>query len=176
MSIEPSWQDVRLAWRGLWRAKALSAAAIAMLGAGIAGATAMFAIVEGVLLRPLPVHDQARLMVAWRQVRAGGASHWPFRVPDVDLIRRESRTLESAAGVSYNGAGPVAVVENGSASYISMAPVGGNFFDVLGVRPQIGRALTRGRRCERRRARAGDYPCASGNGVRRRAATRSGAG
>ena len=134
MSIEQSWQDVRLAWRGLWRAKALSAAAIAMLGAGIAGATAMFAIVEGVLLRPLPVHNQARLMVAWRQVRAGGASHWPFRVPDVDLIRRESRTLESAAGVSYNGAGPVAVVENRSASYISMAPVGGNVFDVLGVR------------------------------------------
>jgi len=142
MSIEPSWQDVRLAARGLWRAKALSAAAIAMLGTGIAGATAMFAVVEGVLLRPLPVHDQARLMVAWRQVRAGGASHWPFRVADVDLIRRESRTLESAAGVSYNGAGPVAVVENGSASYISMAPVGGNIFDVLGVRPQIGRALT----------------------------------
>jgi len=142
MSIEQSWRDVRLAARGLWRAKALSAAAIAMLGAGIAGATAMFAIVEGVLLRPLPVHDQASLIVAWRQVRAGGVSHWPFLVPDVDLIRRESRTLESVAGAGYNGAGPVAVVENGSASYIRMAPVGGNLFDVLGVRPQIGRALT----------------------------------
>src|SRR6185436_836033 len=108
MNIEQSWHDVRLAARGLWRAKALSAAAIVMLGAGIAGATAMFAIVEGVLLRPLPVRDQASLLVAWRHVRGSGPGHWPFHVADVDLIRRESRTLEAVAVVSYNGAGPVA--------------------------------------------------------------------
>jgi predicted permease len=134
--------DIRLAARGLWRAKGLSLAAVFMLGAGIAGATAMFAIVEGVLLRPLPVREQGRLLVAWRHVRSGGPGHWPFRVPYLDVIRRESRTLESVAGVSYNGAGPVAVIENGAASYVSMAPIGGGLFDVLGVRPVLGRALT----------------------------------
>jgi putative ABC transport system permease protein len=142
MNIDDWWHDIRLAARGLWRAKGLAAAAVLMLGAGIAGATAMFAIVEGVLLRPLPVREQSRVLVAWRHVRSGGPGHWPFRVPDLDVIRRESRTLESVAGVSYNGAGPVAVLENGSASYVSMAPVGGGLFDVLGVRPVLGRALT----------------------------------
>jgi predicted permease len=142
VNLEQWWLDLRLACRGLWRAKGLAAAAIVMLAAGIAGATAMFAIVEGVLLRPLPVRDQASLLVAWRHVRASGPGHWPFLFADVDLIRRESRTLEAVAAVSYNGAGPVVAVENGSASYISMAAVGGNFFDVLGVRPAAGRALT----------------------------------
>ena len=142
MSIEASWHDLRLAARGLWRAKGLAAAAIVMLGVAIAGATSMFAIVEGVLLRPLPVRSQSELVVAWRQVRAAAAGHWPFHVADLDLVRRESRTLESVAGVSYNGAGPVAVVENGTPSYIRMAPVGGGLFDVLGVRPVLGRAFT----------------------------------
>ena len=142
MTIEESWQDVRLAARGLWRAKGLAAAAVVMLGAAIAAATSMFAIVEGVLLRPLPVRSQSELFVAWRHVRAAGAGHWPFRAADLDLIRRESRTIESVAGVSYNGAGPVAVIENGAPSYITMAPVGGTLFEVLGVRPVLGRAFT----------------------------------
>jgi putative ABC transport system permease protein len=142
VTLEQWWLDLRLAGRGLWRAKGLAAAAIVMLGAGIAGATAMFAIVQGVLLRPLPVRDQSSLLVAWRHVRAAGPGHWPFRVADVELVRRESRMLEAAAGVGYNGAGPVAATENGSASYISMAPVAGNLFDVLGVRPLLGRAFT----------------------------------
>jgi putative ABC transport system permease protein len=142
MGIEYWWLDVRLAWRGFRRAKALAAAAIVMLGAAIAGATSMFAIVEGVLLRPLPVRSQSELFVAWRHVHAAGAGHWPFRVADLDFIRRESRTIESVAGVSYNGAGPVAVVERGSPSYVTMAPVGGTLFDVLGVRPVLGRGFT----------------------------------
>jgi putative ABC transport system permease protein len=141
MRFDDWWQDVRLACRGLYRAKRLAAAAIFMLSTGIAAATAMFAIVEGVLLRPLPVRDQASLLVAWRHAPAAGSGHWPFRVAHVDTIRRESRTLESVAGVSYNGAGPVAVIEEGVPSYVSMAPVGGNLFDVLGVRPVLGRAL-----------------------------------
>ena len=62
--------DLRLAWRGLTRAKAFSAAAIVTLALGIAGTTVMFTLVRGVLLRPLPVRDQEQLIVAWKELRS----------------------------------------------------------------------------------------------------------
>ena len=113
------------------------------LGTGIAGAVAMFAIVQGVLLRPLPILEQDRLVVIWTHVGDAASGHWPFRAADIDLLRRESRVLESVAGVIYNGAGSFVAIESGSASYIMGAPVSGEFFDVLGVQPILGRAFTR---------------------------------
>jgi hypothetical protein len=69
MQFEQSWQDLRLAWRGLARARGFTLAAVLTLAAGIAGATTMFALVEGVLLRPLPVREQDRLILAWQELR-----------------------------------------------------------------------------------------------------------
>jgi putative ABC transport system permease protein len=54
--------DIRLAWRTLFRSKPFSLAAGLTLAQGITGTTVMFAMVEGVLLRPMPVRDQERLM------------------------------------------------------------------------------------------------------------------
>ena len=58
--------DVRLAARGLGRAKAFYATAVLTLAVGIAGATVMFTLIRGILLRPLPVPDEDRLVVSWR--------------------------------------------------------------------------------------------------------------
>lgn len=139
MMIEQWWQDLRLATRGLRRARGFTGASVLTLAVGIAGTTVMFALIQGVLLRPLPVHDQQRLLVAWKEL--AGAGHWPFEVPDLDVLREESRTLEGVAGVIYNGPLPTAVLENGTASYIRGTSVTGDFFDVLGVDPVLGRAL-----------------------------------
>jgi hypothetical protein len=57
--------DLRRAWRGLRRARGFTAAAVLTMAVGIGGTTAMFALVQGVLLRPMPVHDQERLVVGW---------------------------------------------------------------------------------------------------------------
>ena len=143
MMFEQCWQDLRLALRGLRRAKGFTAVAVLTLAVGIAGTTAMFALVQGVLLRRLPVHEQNRLVVAWKDVRSGGAGHWPFRVPAIDVLSQETQTLERVAGVGYNGARSFVAVEHGSASYISGVSVTGDFFAVLGVEPILGRALTR---------------------------------
>jgi predicted permease len=141
MTFEPWWQDLRLAWVGLRRAKGFTGAAVLTLAIGMAGTTAMFALVQGVLLRPLPVRGQDRLLVAWKKLGYTGSTHWPFRAPDIDMISRESRVLESVAGVSYYGAWPLVAVDNGFASDISGAAVAGDFFRVLGVEPILGRAL-----------------------------------
>src|SRR5438552_591672 len=140
MLFEPWRQDLRLAWVGLRRARAFSGAEVLTMALGMTGNTAMFALMEGVLLRPLPVREQDRLIVAWKQFPSGTFAHWPFRSSEVDAIRRESRLLERVAGISYYGAGRGVVFENGSAIYLSGASVTGAFFDVLGVEPLRGGA------------------------------------
>jgi putative ABC transport system permease protein len=141
MTLDRWWRDLRLAWRGLSSARGLSVAAVLTLAVAIASTTLVFAVIHGVLLRPLPVDDPDRLVVAWKALPAAGHAHWPFRAAEVDVIRRESQVFERVAAVSYYGAGREAVVEGGSAGYVNTTLVDGGFFDVLGVEPLLGRAL-----------------------------------
>jgi putative ABC transport system permease protein len=110
---------------------------------GITGATVMFAVVDGVLLRPLPVRDQDRMILAWKELRSSRFGHYPFGGPDVEAVVEASQLLESGAGVTSNGAVAWVAVEDGNASYVQGALVTGAYFDVLGIDPLLGRALTR---------------------------------
>lgn len=141
--IENLTQDLRLAWRGLRRAKAFTAAAVMTLGVGIAGTTVMFALIQGVLLRPLPVHEQDQLLVAWKELRSSGFAHYPFGHTEIETVGAASQLLESVAGVTSHGVWPWVVDEEGASTYVNGALVTGGFFDVLGVEPILGRALTR---------------------------------
>ena len=142
MLFRTSLYDLRLTLRHAGRAKAFYASAVLTLALGMAGATVMFTLVRGILLRPLPVPDEDRLVVSWRVPRSGLATHVPYRSADVEEIGRASRSFEKITGVGYNGAfeqdwrlGDVWITAK------TVAVMGG-FFDVAGVRPQIGRALT----------------------------------
>ena len=141
MILESLNQDLRLACRGLWRAKSFTSAAVLTLALGIAGTTVMFALIQGVLLRPLPVHEQDRLIVAWKEVRTSGSAHYPFGNTEIESVAEASQLLENAAGVTRNGVGRAVVVDNGVSSYANVALVTGGFFDVLGVEPILGRTL-----------------------------------
>ncbi len=134
-------QDLRLAVTSLSRARGFSAVAITTLALGIAGVTVMFTLVEGVLLRRWPVHDQSRLIVAWKQLPASGFDHYLFGDTEIEEVARSSRLLESAAGVTRTGVFRWVLLENGESSYINGAPVTGGFFKVLGTRAAIGREL-----------------------------------
>ena len=111
--LEALKQDIRSACRGLWRAKAFTAAAILTLALGITGTVVMFAVIDGVLLRPLPVRDQDRLLLAWKELRASRFAHHPFGGPDVETVVEASQLLESGAGVTSNGALAWVAVEDG---------------------------------------------------------------
>jgi putative ABC transport system permease protein len=136
--------DLQSAARGLLRARGFAATAVLTLALGIAGATVMFALVEGVLLRPLPVREQDRLLFAWQELRSSGFGRYPFTAREVELVAGASRVLESVAGVSYYDPSPYVAVENGVASPIVAAAVTGDFFSVVGAAPILGRALERG--------------------------------
>jgi putative ABC transport system permease protein len=139
--IERLLHDLLLACRGLWRAKGFSLAAVATLGVGTAGATVILALWQGVLLRPLPVHDQRGIVVAWRSLPPSHDQHYPFGDREIEAVRSESRTLQDAAGVTSHAVSRWVVVDDAAASYVNGALVTGRFFDVLGVEPVLGRTL-----------------------------------
>jgi MacB-like periplasmic core domain/Glycosyltransferase family 87 len=134
--------DTRFAWRGLSRARGFTGAAVVVLGVGIAGATAMLALVQGVLLRPLPVRDQQRLIIAWKDLKASGYQHYPFGDRAITSLSERTHLLEPVAGVTTNGLSHwIAVDDDGGAAYIKGALVTGGFFEVLDVNPVLGRRL-----------------------------------
>jgi putative ABC transport system permease protein len=141
--LESLTQDLRLAWRALSRAKTFTATAILTLALGIAGTTVVFALIHGVLLRPLPVHSPDRLLVAWKELGTSGYAHYPFGDHEIEAVADGSELLEHVAGVTANGVGPWLVVENGVASEVRGALITGDFFAVLGVQPILGRTFTR---------------------------------
>jgi predicted permease len=141
--VEALTQDVRAALRGLWRAKAFTTAAVLTIAFGMSGTTVMFAVMDGVLLRALPVRDQDRLILAWKELRSSRFAHYPFGGPDVEAVVKTSQLLEGGAGVTSNGAIEWVAIEDGTASYVRGALVTGAYFDVLGVQPLLGRAFTR---------------------------------
>jgi hypothetical protein len=120
--------DIQLAWRGLWRSRGFTGAAVAVLGVGIAGATAILALLHGVLLRPLPVRDQQRLIVAWKDLKASGYQHYPFGDRAISSVGERSRLLERVAGVTTNGVSQWVAVDDTAVSYIKGALVTGSFF------------------------------------------------
>ena len=116
--------------------------AVLTLAVGIAATTTMFALIQGVLLRPLPVRDQDRLVVSWLENRAAALTHYPYRSAGVEAFARESRTLEAVAAVGYNGANKTIVFENGQPTYVNEALISGRAFEVLGTPALLGRALS----------------------------------
>lgn len=141
MTIELLAHDVRHAWRGLLRAKGFTAAAVLTLAVGMAGVTSMFALIQGVLLRPLPMSEPQRLVAVWKELRSTGSTHWPFNAKELDLIRDTKGIFTDVAAVGYNEPSRAEVSDDSLTEFIYTARVTGDFFDVLGVRPFLGRTL-----------------------------------
>ena len=97
-------QQVRFACRSLWRARTFACTAVLTLALGIAGTTTMFALVQSVLLRPLAVHEQSRVIIAWKEVRTSASARYPFGHAEIEAVAKASRLLARIAGVTRNGA------------------------------------------------------------------------
>ena len=137
-------QDARYAMRTLARRPGFAAAAVLTLAIGQTGALLMVTVVDGVLLRPLPLRDEAALLVGWRGLPEAGARRWPFSLEDLDLLRRHSQLLAGVAGVGYHGPATMPLADGAAMGDMRAARVTGEFFDVLGIEPLLGRALRPG--------------------------------
>src|SRR5213592_2044745 len=133
-------RDVGYALRTLRKAPGFTAVAILTLALGIGLATAVFTVANALLLRRLPVQDQDRIVVLWGEAR-DRAFNYPLGLDDVREFARQARSLERVAFFSYYGAWPKPVRDGDQISRLRRAGVSGEFFDVLGVRPALGRGL-----------------------------------
>ena len=142
MNVDQWLQDCRLAIRGFRRARAFYLTAAVTLAIGMSGATVMFTLIHGILLRPLPVPEEDRLVVSWRIPPSGLATHVPYRAGDVEEIARASQLFERVAGVGYNGAFDLEWLAAGATITARTAAVMGEFFHTAGVEPVLGRVLS----------------------------------
>jgi putative ABC transport system permease protein len=130
-------QDVRYAFRTLLRAPGFAAVAIVTLALGIGATTIVYALVDGILLRPLPIEDPARVVLA-REISPAGRQigvAWP-NFKDWQARAQSFETLAAWRGRTANLTG----VADPQRIYIR--EVTWNLFDVLGVQPIAGRSFT----------------------------------
>lgn len=138
--LERLGQDLRYGWRALRRTPAFTAVAVATLALAIGANSAVFTVVNGVLLQPLPFRDPGRLYVA-----SYLPTNIPFELPPglddrlyLTYRQHESR-FEHITGyqrqeLTWSG--------SGDATRLPGARVSSSFFDVLGVQPALGRGFT----------------------------------
>jgi putative ABC transport system permease protein len=133
-------QDLRFALRQLAADRGFAVVAILTLALGIGANTAIFSVVDGVLLRPAPVADLDRLAMVWETDRNTGTTREPASIPDFLDFKERSRTFESLGGLI--------------AAELNLAPASGepvrlaglqvshDLLPMLGIHPVIGRHFT----------------------------------
>src|SRR5436305_12783980 len=134
-SVANFFRDLKLAARSLGRAKGLTLSVILTLALGIGANAAMFTLLRGVLLRPLVNRDEGRLV--YIRQNAVGKNAW-FSVPEINDLASRVKTLNSFGDFSIVG---FTLVGLGEARTVQAGVVGGSYFQVMGLRPILGRLL-----------------------------------
>jgi len=134
--------DLKLAVRQLVKAPGFAFVAIATLGLGIGACTAMFGIVNAVVLKPLPFHEPERLV--WiENVFDGGLSGRTSRADVFAGWREQNKSFESLGGyMAFFDYGRQTLTGAGVPERLRGVPVTDNFLPVLGVAPLLGRNFT----------------------------------
>ncbi|MGH7712401.1 MAG: ABC transporter permease, partial [Gemmatimonadaceae bacterium] len=135
-------RDFRYAIRSLSRARGFALAVVLTLGLGIGANTAIFSVVRGVLLRPLPHRDGDRLVYLRHSINGPGGEDINFSVPEILDFREGAKSLGGIA--EYSGVTYPLQNEGGDAVRIDVGLVTGNFFQIMGLAPVLGRLLTDG--------------------------------
>lgn len=136
--IEALGQDVRYGLRVLRKNPGFSVAAILTLALGIGANTAIFSLVYGVLLRPLPYLHGDRLVVLHQDAVKANVFGFPFSVKEIADYREQNNTL---AAVAEHHVMNFLLFDKHTAERVETAVVSANFFDVLGVKPLLGRTF-----------------------------------
>jgi putative ABC transport system permease protein len=133
-------QDVRHAWRTWRRTPILAIAAVLTLALGVGANTAVFSVVYGVLLRPLPYPDADRLVEVFEDnTRAGGGPF--FRVSLVNYLSWTERSESFSAVAAFNGR-DFTITGHGDPERVLGSAITASLFRVLGVAPIVGRPLS----------------------------------
>ncbi|HEV8374867.1 MAG TPA: ABC transporter permease, partial [Candidatus Polarisedimenticolia bacterium] len=134
--METLWLDLKYALRILAKGPGFAAIAVLTLALGIGATTAIFSVVNGVLLQPLP-YEQAGRLVMLREISLEGN---PMNVPEQNYLDWHAGAQSYERMAIYNSFD--ATIAGGSESVATLASsVSADFFDVLRVKPFLGRLL-----------------------------------
>jgi predicted permease len=131
--LEALMKDARFGVRILRRSPGFTAVAVITLGLGIGANTAIFSIVNAVLLRPLPYPDPGRLVMVW-------STRYSVSFPDFEDWRSQATSFEGLAALT---AQQTTLSANDHAETIKGIQVTAGFFELLGASPQLGRTFSK---------------------------------
>src|SRR5215470_864534 len=134
--------DLKFAVRQLRKSPGFAITAILMLAFGIGATTAIFSIVEGVLLRPLPFFNSDQLVVLADRLQGadvGGNGEAGVTVPDIRAYSRDTHSFVNLGGYQYAG---YELSGNGDPAQVNAARMSGGVLPALGVAPLLGRVFT----------------------------------
>src|SRR5215203_486542 len=130
--------DVRVALRSLSRARGLAATVIVTLALGIGANGAIFSVVREVLLRPLVNRNQDRLIYIRQSAPGVGADNTTFSVPEIEDLKARVTTISAFADFSTI---EFTTIGFGEPRVVHAGVVSGSYFEVMGLRPVLGRLL-----------------------------------
>jgi putative ABC transport system permease protein len=131
-------RDLRVALRSLARSKGLAITVVVTLALGIGANAAIFSVVRGVLLRPLVNRDEDRLIYIRQSAMGIGVENANFSVPEMQDLRRSVKTISEFGDFSVIG---FTMVGLGDPREVRAGVVGGSYFEVMGLHPELGRLL-----------------------------------
>ena len=138
--LEQLWQDVRYGLRQLRRSPGFTAIAVVTLALGIGANTAIFSVVDAVLVRPLPFRNPAQLV--WLRETQAMMGGYPLTGPDYLDWQAQAQTLEGASLFDWGESSNVSVAGEPEPAFVVRTQA--NFFSLLGVEPLVGRTFVKG--------------------------------
>src|SRR5215510_5546622 len=130
--------DLRVAFRSLGRTKGLALAVVLTLALGIGANAAIFTLVGGVRLKPLVNRDENRLIYIRQSAPGVRDENTTFSVPEIQDLRAGVKSLDAFGDFSTVG---FTMVNLGEPREVRAGVVGGNYFDVMGLHPVLGRLI-----------------------------------
>src|SRR3954471_18465971 len=132
-------KDLSYAARSLRKNAAFALVATVTIALGIGACTAIFSVVNAVLLRPLPYANAQRLAIIWGELRARNVHDWPFSPPDLrDLQQQSAGAFDDIAGMIPPGRVPLAA-PGADPEQIQVGGATVNLFSLLGAHIVVGR-------------------------------------
>jgi putative ABC transport system permease protein len=131
-------QDLRYGMRMLLKHPGFTCMVVLTLAVGIGANTALFSIINALLLRPLPFPQPERLVQVWEVARQSGNQKFPVALPNLVDWRRESRSIAHIAAYLPVG---FSMSDHDQPEHISVLSVTTDYFKVIGVAPMLGRDL-----------------------------------
>src|ERR1043165_1978766 len=131
-------KDIRFGLRGLVKRPGFTAIAVITLALGIGANTAIFSVVNAVLLRPLPFKDPDRLMVVWERRGSSGSANLPLSGHEYPAFKERSNSFEAITLIQPNS---FALTGRGDPLMVDVGEVSTDYFPVVGVPPLLGRTF-----------------------------------